>query len=75
MLAQPAEIQTLLGPLLPGLQPGRGTVLYAYGQNNPCCSDSTVQSKGFLSTMVCSRSGPVEMMATSAPVTSSMRLR
>ena len=33
------------------------------------------QSNGLRSTMVCSRSGPVEMMATSVPVTSCMRLR
>lgn len=35
----------------------------------------TDQANGFLKTMVCSRSGPVEMIATSASVTSSMRFR
>ena len=34
-----------------------------------------LQSNGLRSTMVCSRSGPVETMATSTPLTSSMRLR
>lgn len=34
-----------------------------------------VQPNRLCSTMVCSRSGPVEMIATAAPLTSSMRLR
>ena len=36
---------------------------------------SSDQSNGWCRTMVCSRSGPVETMAISTPVTSSIRLR